>query len=139
MHPNYESANAILKDVTDACEEVLNHLGPGLLESIYGTCLEHELKLRGHLVEKEKKILVNYKGCVFEHFLRADLIIDECVILELKSIEGAIRTEHRMQLLSYLKLANYPLGMVINFGSVSSGRYRRVLLSGANLSEPNVH
>ena len=133
MHPNYNRADAILKDVTEACEEVLSHLGPGLLESVYEACLGHELKLRGHLVEKEKKILVNYKGYIFEHFLRADLIVDECVILELKSLEGSIRAEHRMQLLSYLKLANYPLGMVINFGSLTSGRYRRVLLSGANL------
>ena len=135
MHSDYERADILLDDVTKACEEVLNHLGPGLLESVYEECLAHELKLLGHSVEKEKQIIVNYKNHQFTHSLRADLIVDDCVILELKSIEGSIRAEHRMQLLSYLKLANYPLGMVINFGSTSALRYRRVLLAGANLPE----
>ena len=138
MHSDYERADAILNDVTNACEEVLNPLGPGLLESVYEECLAYELALRNHVVEKEKQIIVTYKGHRFTHNLRADLIIDNCVILELKSIEGPIRAEHRMQLLSYLKLANYPLGMVINFGTVSAGRYRRVLLAGANLPETSV-
>jgi GxxExxY protein len=135
MHSDYKRADILLDDIKKASEEVLNHLGPGLLESVYEECLAHELKLLGYSVEKEKQIIVNYKGHQFEHSLRADLIVDDCVILELKSIEGSIRTEHRMQLLSYLKLANYPLGMVINFGATSAIRYRRVILSGANLPE----
>ena len=135
MHSDYVRADTLLTDITKACEEVLNLLGPGLLESVYEECLAHELTLRGHSVEKEKQVVVNYKNHQFTHSLRADLIVDDCVILELKSIEGSIRSEHRMQLLSYLKLANYPLGMVVNFGSTSSVRYRRVLLAGANLPE----
>ena len=135
MHPDYERADVILQDVTLACEEVLDHLGPGLLESVYEECLAHELRLRGHNVEKEKRITINYKGHEFNHILRADLIVDECVILELKSIESAIRVEHRMQLLSYLKIINYPLGQIINFGATNTCRYRRVILSNANLPE----
>jgi GxxExxY protein len=133
MHPKYPKAEEVIHDVHDAAEEVLKIVGPGLLEVIYEQCLSRELELRGHRVEKEKRVTVCYKGHEFIHLLRADLIVDECVVIELKSVEGNIRPEFRLQLLSYMKLLDVPLGLVINFGATSATRYRRVILAGADV------
>ena len=132
MHPKYPERQAVIKEIFHAAEEVLHHLGPGLLESVYEYCLCRELELRGHTVVKEKVIEINYKGATLKQVLRADLIVDDCVVVELKSIEGSIRTEFRMQLLSYLKLLDMPLGLIVNFGATETVRYRRVILAGAD-------
>ena len=132
MHPKYPEGQAVIKEIFHAAEEVLHHLGPGLLESVYENCLCRELELRGHTVVKEKVVEINYKGATLKQVLRADLIVDDCVVVELKSIEGSIRTEFRMQLLSYLKLLDMPLGLIVNFGATETVRYRRVILAGAD-------
>ena len=103
-----------------------------MLESVYEYCLCRELELRGHTVVKAKVVEINYKGATLKQVLRADLIVDDCVVVELKSIEGSIRTEFRMQLLSYLKLLDMPLGLIVNFGATETVRYRRVILAGAD-------
>ena len=133
MHSKYKQAELVMKEIYEASEEVLRVIGPGLLESVYEQCLWHELELRGHSVEKEKRVIVDYKGHTFDHLLRADLIVDDCVVVELKSIEGNIRPEFRLQLLSYLKLLNLPLGMVVNFGATGASRYKRVILANADV------
>ncbi|MBQ9693727.1 MAG: GxxExxY protein, partial [Kiritimatiellae bacterium] len=102
MHPLYEKAQNVSRDVLNAFLEVLNTLGAGLLESVYEKCLQHELELRGHTVKKEVVVSVKYKDVTFPEKLRVDLLVDDCLIVELKAIEGAIRTEHKMQLLSYM-------------------------------------
>lgn len=131
MHPLYQKADALTADITDAAAEVLRTVGMGLLESIYSNCLTRELTLRGHAVTQEKYVEYVYKGKRFGTSLRADLLVDDCVAVELKSIESTLRAEHKMQLLSYLKLLNYPLGLLINFGATSSVRIHRVILKGA--------
>ncbi len=107
-------------------------MGQGLLESVYEACLERELTLRGHHVEKEKYVAYVYKGASFSTTLRADLIVDECLVIELKSLEGELRYEHQMQVLSYLKVLNYPLGLLANFGATDRKRFKRILLKDAN-------
>ena len=132
MHPRYEQANALSRDVADAVAEVLRLLGMGLLESVYERCLARELCLRGHTVTTEKEVIIRYKGETFRQALRADLLVDDCLVIELKSIEAPIRLEHRMQVLSYLRLLDYPLGLLINFGAVDGKRIHRVILKGAD-------
>lgn len=136
MHPLYEKANTLFPLVVAAATEVRNLVGPGLLEGVYEDCLEYELKLRGHKVERQKCTDIHYKGAAFHHQLKLDLIVDDCLILELKSTENGIRYEHRIQCLTYLKALNYPLGIVINFGASSQKTwYQRVILAGAGPEE----
>ncbi len=130
MHPKYEKANKALEDAVIAMHTVLDTLGAGLLESIYQKCLAHELKLMGHHVITEKNIEVNYKGYTFRENLRVDIIIDDCAILELKSVEGGIRNEFVAQLLSYMRLCDMPLGMILNFGATSAARKKRLIAPG---------
>ncbi len=137
MHPLYEKANTLSNDVSDAAMEVLEALGMGLLESVYERCLARELRLRGHRVETEKEVLIHYKGETFRQALRADLLVNDCLVVELKSIEAAIRLEHRMQVLSYMRLLGYPLGLLINFGAVEGKRIHRVILKGADAQGVN--
>ncbi len=132
MHPKFQQADYVMADIHAATNEVIKIIGPGLLETVYEQCLCRELELRGHKIEKEKRVKVEYKGKTFEHLLRADLIVDDCVVVELKSVEGAIRAEYSLQVLSYMRLLDIPLGMVINFGATSSSRWKRVILGGAD-------
>ena len=132
MHPLYRKADAVARDALDAAMTVLNTIGTGLEESLYSRCLLHELTLRGHQVEREVPITLKYKGAVFSTVLRADLLVDRCVVLELKSIEKNIRFEHKMQVLSYMKMLDCPLGFVINFGPNNTDRIQRVILAGAD-------
>lgn len=132
MHPLYPKADAVFTDALDACVEVLDTMGMGLLESVYAVCLERELILRGHTVAKEKNVAYTYKGHTFSTNLRADLLVDDCLAIELKSIEGELSRVHQMQLLSYMKLLDYPLGLLANFGATERRRFKRLLLKGAN-------
>lgn len=132
MHPLFQKADRVAEDVVDASKEVLKLLGQGLLESIYEACLTRELTLRGHTVETEKFVTYHYKGADFSTKLRADLLVDNCLVVELKSIEKRLSLEHQMQTLSYMRLLDYPLGLVINFGATSTRRIRRVILKGAD-------
>ena len=132
MHPKYQQADTVLSDIHAATIEVLKVIGSGLLETVYEQCLFRELELRGHKLEKEKRIVIDYKGQIIEHVLREDLIVDDCVVVELKSVEGAIRPEYQLQVLSYMRLLDVPLGMVINFGATTSSRWKRVILADAD-------
>lgn len=91
-------------------------LGPGLLESAYLRVLEFELRQRGLSVEREVGVPIVYKQISFEEGFRADLIVDDTVIVELKSVEQ-LAPVHKKQLLTYLKLADKRLGLLINFGA----------------------
>lgn len=107
--------NEIAKCVVDAAYRVHTVLGPGLLESVYELSLAHELSTRGLHVVRQQPIPVVYDTIRFEEGFRADIIVEEKVILELKSIEGVSRV-HKKQLLTYLRLADKRLGLLINVG-----------------------
>ena len=110
--------NNLEYQVTGACIEVHKILGSGLLESIYHQCLIKELQIRNINFLSEKSISIDYKGSVLETNLRADLIIENCMVLELKSIEKILPI-HEAQLLSYMKILRAPVGLLINFNSTN--------------------
>jgi GxxExxY protein len=105
----------ISKDVVDASMKLHMALGPGLLESVYTVLLEKKLQERGYTVEREKAVPVEFEGTKFEMGFRADLVINGCFIVELKSVER-LAAVHSKQLLTYLKLTGMKLGLLINFG-----------------------
>ncbi len=100
--------------VTGAAIEVHKNLGPGLLESVYHKCLEHELKERELNFKSELKIPIDYKGLQIDAELRCDLFIENILVVELKAIESIIPI-HEAQLLTYMKLLNAPKGLILNF------------------------
>ncbi len=112
-----EELELIAKDVVDASMKLHMALGPGLLESVYTVLLEKKLQQRGYTVEREKPIPVLFEEVQFEMGFRADLIINGCFIVELKSVER-MAPVHAKQLLTYLKLTGMHPGLLINFGEV---------------------
>jgi GxxExxY protein len=108
--------NEIAKIVVDAAIKVHRALGPGLLESVYEIVLAHELAKRGLKVERQVPISIEYNGLKFQEGFRADIVVEEKIIVELKSVEN-IQPVHKKQLLTYLRLADMRLGLLINFGS----------------------
>jgi len=113
--PIPEELEQIAKDVVDAAIKLHIALGPGLLESVYSVLLAKKLMERGYRVEREKDIPIIFEGVRFEVGFRADLVISECFIVALKSVE-TLAPVHAKQLLTYLKLSNMRLGLLINFG-----------------------
>lgn len=101
--------------VITASIKIHKALGPGLLESVYQNCLAYELEKMGILTRKEVILPIKYEEMYFESGFRADLIVNEQVIIEIKSVER-VQPVHKAQTLTYLKLTNYPLGLLINFG-----------------------
>jgi GxxExxY protein len=106
--------NQISGAIVDAAIAVHRALGPGLLESAYEACLVYELRKRGLQVEVQVALPVVYEAVHLEIGYRIDLLVENVVIVELKACEG-IAPIHRVQLLSYLKLSNKPLGLLLNF------------------------
>jgi len=97
-----------------AAIEVHKILGPGLLESVYHKCLTHELKLRQIKFQSEMVIPIEYKGLEFDTSLKADLLIENCLLVELKSVSEVLPL-HETQLLTYMKLLKASIGLMINF------------------------
>ncbi len=124
-----QELNIITEATIGAAIEVHKKLGPGLLESAYKECLAREFTLRGINFEKEKPLPVEYKGVRLECGYRLDFLIEGCVVLELKSIE-AIAPIHEAQLLTYLRLGNWKLGLLLNFNvsKLTEGGIRRRIL-----------
>jgi GxxExxY protein len=106
--------NSISKEIIGAAIEVHKILGPGLLESAYQECLERELSLRKIIFEKEKPIPIEYKGLKLDCGYRADFLVGKLVVVELKSVEKLLPI-HQAQVLTYLKLLNIKLGILLNF------------------------
>lgn len=109
-----DAVNEISSIVLSAAIEVHRALGPGLMESAYRDCLAHELRLRDRGVEVEREIPLIYKDLLVPKAFRADLVVDNAVILELKAVP-AILPEHEAQLLTYLRASRASLGMILNF------------------------
>jgi GxxExxY protein len=109
--------NEISGEVVDAAMKVHSALGPGLLESAYATCLRHELIKRGLRVRSEVPVPVVYDGIKLETGYKLDLLVEDTVVVELKALE-ALAPIHQAQIISYLKLAGKPIGLLINFHSL---------------------
>ena len=104
----------LIYDAIGACFEVYNTLGPGLLESVYENALIQELKLRGLKVESQVPIDIEYKGVSVGTDLRLDILVEDELIIELKSVE-ALMPVHFKQVRTYMKLLNKPQGLLVNF------------------------
>lgn len=119
--------NEIAKIIVNASFQVHKHLGPGLFESVYETVLAYELEKRGLSIARQKPIPILYEDLVFDEGFRADIIVEDAVIVELKSVE-TIAPVHKKQLLTYLKLSDRRLGLLINFGAplIKDGIFRVV-------------
>ena len=104
--------------IVDASMRIHQGLGPGLLESVYEIVLARALERRGFQVERQKAIRFEYDGMVFDEGFRTDLLVDDRVIVELKSLEKVMPV-HGKQLLTYLRLMNLPVGLLINFGAAT--------------------
>ena len=108
--------DAITYKIIGLAIEVHKQLGPGLLESAYQECLYYEIINSGLTVEKQKILPIIYKDIKLDHGYRIDLLIENKIVIELKTVE-AFTDVHFAQILTYLKLGNYPLGLLINFDS----------------------
>lgn len=106
--------NEIAKIIVEKALKVHRLLGPGLLETVYQGALIYELNKSGLQVEAEKDIPVNYEGILFDRGFRADILVNQKVIVEIKSVKK-LEDIHFKQLLTYLKLTNLKLGLLINF------------------------
>lgn len=103
------------ENIIDSALKIHKSLGPGLLESVYQNCLAYELNKKNITVQKEVVLPVQYEELNFESGFRADLIVNNYIIIEIKSVDK-VQPVHKAQTLTYLKLAKYPLGLLINFG-----------------------
>jgi GxxExxY protein len=112
---NVEEVSAI---VVDAAFHLHRELGPGLLESVYEAVLARMLERRGLRVERQKAVAFNFDGMHFDEGLRVDLLVDGCLVVELKSVE-ILAPVHPKQLLTYLRLLHLPVGLLINFGAAT--------------------
>lgn len=118
---NEKFINDLSKIVIGAAIEVHTELGPGLLESAYEACLYYELVNKGLIVERQKSIPLKYKTIEVECGFRIDLLIENKLIIELKTVEKFLPI-HTAQLLTYLKLTNLPLGLLLNFNTYRLGK-----------------
>lgn len=107
-------AEEVAAHIIDSAVRVHSHLGPGLLESVYETCLCHELSKRDIPFRRQVEVPVSYDGIRLDSGLRIDILADNCVIVELKVVEKVLPV-HEAQLLTYLKLADCRLGLLLNF------------------------
>lgn len=106
--------NDISGEILDAAIAVHQELGPGLLESVYEVILAHELKSRGLRAERQIIVPIEYRGLRFEEGYRIDLLVEDTVVVEIKSVEEITKVHHK-QLLTYLRMMDKPLGLLLNF------------------------
>ena len=132
MHPGFGKADRLSREAIGAAIEVHRILGPGLLESIYEKCLLREFELRGVPVVNQEHVRIAYKGITFDEELKFDLLVDGVLLLELKAVQEVLPI-HKAQLLSYMKLLDVPLGLILNFHELKLvDGVSRMLLPGAN-------
>jgi len=135
VHPLFQNADKLSREVIGAAIEVHRHMGAGLIESIYERCMLRELELRSIRCVTQKVVRIEYKGAAFEEPLRFDILVDGCLLLELKAVE-ILHPFSKAQLFSYMKLLDVPLGLLINFHEpVLKNGISRMILPGANRTE----
>jgi GxxExxY protein len=116
-HTGGGSENEIARIIVDACFHIHSRLGPGLLESVYAAVLARELERRDLTVSRQVAVPIVWEGLAFDEGFRADLIVGDQVVVELKSVER-LAPVHAKQLLTYLRLMDKRLGLLVNFGAV---------------------
>lgn len=114
VHPLFEKADRLTEHIIAAAIEVHKDKGSGLIESIYEWCLLRELEIRQIKTETQRLVTIHYKGFAREEPLRFDVLVEGCVLVETKSVERLLPI-HQAQLLSYMKLLDIPIGLLINF------------------------
>ena len=135
VHALFQKADKISHDVIGAAIEVHRRMGSGLIESIYERCMVRELELRSIPATTQQLVRIQYKGIVFDEPLRFDILVDSCLLLELKAVE-ALHPSSKEQLFSYMKLLDVPVGLLINFHEpVLKNGISRMMLPGANQAE----
>jgi GxxExxY protein len=133
MHPLFPQASKLTEKIIGAAIEVHRDKGPGLVETIYEWCLLRELELIRMAATNQRLVKITYKGFVRDEPLRFDVLVEECVLVEAKSVERVLPV-HKAQLLSYMKLLDVPLGLLINFNvSKLTAGVSRLILPGADL------
>src|SRR5213595_2099421 len=126
MHPSFKRASGLTETIIDAAIEVHRDKGPGLIESIYECCLTKEFELRGLRCVSQKIVVITYKMFSREEPLRFDMLV------EVKAVEKILPI-HKAQLLSYMKLLDIPIGLLINFHEMKlTDGVHRLILAGAN-------
>jgi GxxExxY protein len=132
MHPSFQKAAELTEIIIAAAIDVHRDKGPGLLESIYEWCMVKELELRSLGCRNQHSVRIEYKGFSREMPLRCDLLVEDCVLVEVKAVEHVLPI-HKAQLLSYMKLLHVPVGLVINFHELKvTAGISRLILPGAN-------
>lgn len=132
MHPLFTKADALSKRVIGAAIEVHRDKGPGLVESIYEWCLCCELESQHIPTEQQRLIKIRYKSFTRDEPLRFDVLVDGCLLVEVKSVSELLPI-HKAQLLSYMKLLDIPVGLLINFNVTKlTDGLARVVLHDAN-------
>ena len=135
MHPLYETADRVSREMIGAAIEVHRHKGPGLIESIYERCLLRELELRSIPAVTQKVVRIEYKGFIFDEPLRFDLLVSDSLLVELKAVE-TVHPFSKAQLFSYMKLLDIPIGLLMNFHEpVLKNGISRLILPGARPTE----
>jgi GxxExxY protein len=128
IEPIPPEVNRIAREIVDAAYCVHSNLGPGLLESVYENCLAYELNKRGLRISQQLSLPIIYDGNQLDSGLRLDFLVEECVIVELKAVERLLPVHHA-QVLTYLKLTGYRLGLLINFNvSIIRNGIKRIAL-----------
>jgi len=133
MHENFKRADELSHEAIGAAIEVHRELGPGLMESIYEKCFCHELTLRGIAGSSQQSVEISYKNLTFKDALRFDVLIESCLLIELKAIEKVLPI-HKAQLMSYMKLLDVPVGLVLNFNhyKIIDDAHRMILKNASN-------
>ena len=135
MHALYEKADRVSRQVIGAEIEVHRQKGPGLIESIYERCMLRELELRSIPSVTQKLVRIEYKGLVFDELLRFDILVNHCLLQELKAVE-VLHPYSKAQLFSYMKLLEIPVGLLMNFHKpVLKSGIICMILPGANDGE----
>jgi GxxExxY protein len=127
--------NEIGTIIVDSALTVHRELGPGLLESVYEVILAYELQQRGFNVQRQVPVAIEYRGMKFDAAFRADIVVENKVIIELKSVEQ-VSQAHKKQLQTYLRLTGCKLGFVLNFGEALMKRGITRQLTGFRMTEP---
>ena len=123
-----EDVNQLTYKIIGCAYEVHKILGPGLLESTYETCLCYELEKAGIIYEKQKELIINYKGVRLNNGYRIDILVENNIVIELKSVE-ALLPVHTAQIMTYIKLSKKKIGLLINFNvtNLQNGIHRYII------------
>lgn len=132
MHPLFSKASGLTEQIIGAVIDVHRNKGPGLIESIYEWCLMKEPELRGFVVSNQQSVTINYKGFTRDDPLRFDLLVEGSVLVEVQAVVK-LNSVHQAQLLSYMKLLDVPVGLLLNFHEPKLvNGLSRLILPGAN-------